>query len=285
MLDAFRDGLREAGYVERQNVRIEFRWAEGRADRLPELARDLVNRHVDVIVTPGNMASTLAATSATAAIPIVFGVPDDPVHFGVVKSLAHPGGNATGVNYYVNEIVSKRLDLLHLLVPNARRLAVLLNPNDVANAQATEQGARAAAQRLGMQVQVIKAATSAEIEKAFSTFTGNAHPDALFVAPGNFFNSRRVQLAHLAAQHAIPAAYSVRDYVEAGGLMSYGPSIPAVFHQVGLYAGRILKGEKPTDLPVVQPTKLELALNLNTAKALRLTVPPSVLALADQVIE
>jgi len=281
---AFRHGLSEAGYVEGQNVAIESRWAEDRADRLPELAADLVRHRVDVIATPGNVGSTLAAKAATAAIPIVFGVPDDPVKFGVVASLAHPGGNATGITYFVNEIVAKRLGLLHELVPAAQRVAVLVNPRDRANAEATEKEIAAAAQTLGLQTQVVKAATGDEIDAVFAALA-RERPDVLFVAPGAFFNSRRVQLAILAAHHAIPAAYSVRDYVEAGGLMSYGPSILWVFRQVGIYTARILKGQKPADLPVLQPTKLELALNLRTANALGLTIPPGVLAIADEVIE
>jgi putative tryptophan/tyrosine transport system substrate-binding protein len=281
---AFRHGLSEVDFVEGQNVAIEFRWAEGRADRLPELAADLVRHRVDVIATPGNVGSTLAAKRATAAIPIVFGVPDDPVKFGLVASLARPGSNATGISYFANEIQTKRLGLLHELVPPAQRVAVLVNPRDEANAEATEKEIAAGAQTLGLKAQVVRAATGDEIDAVFATLA-RARPDALFVAPGAFFNSRRVQLAILAAHQAIPAAYSVRDYVEAGGLMSYGPSILWVFRQVGVYAGRILKGQKPADLPVLQPTKLELALNLRTANALGLTIPQGVLAITDEVIE
>jgi putative ABC transport system substrate-binding protein len=281
---AFRRGLNEAGFTEGQNVVIEFRWAEGRADRLPELATDLVRRRVNVITTPGNIGSTLAAKAATSSIPIVFGVPDDPVRFGLVTNLAHPGGNATGINYFVDEIVAKRLGLLHELVPAAHRVTVLVNPADLPNADATEKEAHAAAQKLGLEIQLVRAATSDEIDAVFEGLS-RARPDALFVAPGEFFNSRRVQLATLAARYALPAAYAVRDYVEAGGLMSYGPNMLSVFHQVGIYTGRILKGEKPADLPVLQPTKLELTLNTRTANALRLTIPSGVLAIADDVIE
>jgi len=281
---AFRRGLSEAGYVEGQNVAIAFQWAGGLTNRLPELTSDLVRHRVDVIATPGNMGSTLAAKSATASIPIVFGVPDDPVKFGLVASLAHPGGNATGVSYFVNEIVMKRLGLLHDLVPEAQRVAVLVDPTDTANAEATENEGATAAQAMGLRIEIVKAATSDQVDAAFATLA-RARPGALFVAPGEFFNSRRVQLAILAARHGIPAAYSVRDYVEAGGLMSYGPSILWVFHQVGLYTGRILKGTKSADLPVLQPIKLEFALNLRTAKALGLTVPDKLLAVADEVID
>jgi putative ABC transport system substrate-binding protein len=281
---AFRRGLAETGYVEGQNVALEFRWAEGHTERLKELATDLARRSTDVIVTPGNMGSTLAAKAATTTIPIVFGVPDDPVKFGLVASLAHPGGNATGVNYFVDEILTKRLGLLHELVPEAHRVAVLVNPADAENASATEKEAATAAQKLRLDIQVVRAATGDEIDTVFGVLE-RARPDALFVAPGGFFNSRRVQLATLATRYAIPAAYSVRDYVEAGGLMSYGPDIVSVFHEVGIYTGRVLRGEKPADLPVVQPTKLESTVNLRTAKALGLTIPSGVLAIADEVIE
>jgi putative ABC transport system substrate-binding protein len=281
---AFRRGLNETGYVEGQNVVIEFRWAEGHTERLTELATDLVRRQIDVIVTPGNMGSTLAAKAATTAIPIVFGVPDDPVKFGLVTSLAHPGSNATGIDYFVDEIVTKRLGLLHELVPSAHRVAVLVNPADAVNASATEKEAATAAQKLRLEIQVVSAATGDDIDAVFGELA-RARPDALLVAPGGFFNSRRVQLATLTTRYAIPAAYSVRDYVEAGGLMSYGPNILSVFHQVGIYTGRVLRGEKPADLPVVQPTKLELTLNLRTANALGVTIAPGLLAIADEVIE
>jgi putative ABC transport system substrate-binding protein len=281
---AFRRGLSEAGYVEGQNVTIEFRWAEGRADRLPELAADLVRRRVNVIATPGNTGAALAAKAATATIPIVFGVPDDPVKLGLVESLARPGGNATGFNFFTVELVAKRLGLLHKLVPEAKRIAALVNPADATNADTTVRGVETGARAVGLRIEVFTASTGDEIDAAFATLA-RARPDALFVAPGAFYNTRRVQLVTLAARHGIPSSFSVRDYVEAGGLMSYGTSIADMFREVAVYTGRILKGEKPADLPVMQPTKFEFAINLRTAKALGLTVPPYLLALADDVIE
>jgi putative ABC transport system substrate-binding protein len=283
-VDAFRAGLKETGYVEDKNLKIEFRWAEGHPERLPALAADLVRRHVNVIATPGNTGAALAAKAATSTIPVVFAVPDDPVKFGLVASLARPGGNATGINYFTSEVMGKRLGLLRELVPNANQIAVLVNPADATNAETTIRDVSAAARTLGLQIQIVNASTVVEINAAFSSFA-DARPDALFVGPGAFFNTRRFQLATLAARYGIPATYAVRSYAEAGGLMSYGTSIPDAFHQVGIYAGRILKGEKPGDLPVMQPTKFELAINLKTANALGLTVPPSLLAQADAVIE
>lgn len=281
---AFRRGLGEAGYVEGQNVAIEYRWADGRVERLPELAADLAGRRVDVIVTPGNTGTTLAAKAATSTIPIVFAVPDDPVKLGLIASLSRPGGNLTGVNYFTAELVAKRLGLLRELVPRAARLALLVNPADAANAETTVRDVEAAVPGLGLQVKTFNARTAEEIDAAFSAIAAERH-DALFVAPGAFFNSRRVQLATLAARHAIPAAYSVRGYVDAGGLMSYGTSIPDAFRQTGVFAGRILKGEKPADMPVVQATKFEFALNLRTARALGIEISPSMLARVDEAIE
>jgi putative ABC transport system substrate-binding protein len=283
-VDAFRQGLREAGYVEGRNVAIEFRWAKGQPSRLPQLAADLVRRRVNVIVTPGNTGASLAAKAATTTIPIVFAIPDDPVKFGLVTSLARPGGNATGINYFTSEVVGKRLGLLRDLVPSANRVVVLVNPSDATNAETTIRDVGAAARTLDLQIQIVNVSTADEIDAAFSAFT-RARPDALFVGPGAFFNTRRFQLSALAARHAIPAAYAVRSYAEAGGLMSYGTSIPEAFRQVGIYAGRILKGDKPADLPVLQSTKFEFVINLRTAKTLGLTVPPSLLAQADAVIE
>jgi putative ABC transport system substrate-binding protein len=281
---AFRNGLGETGYVEGRNVRVEYRWAEGRFERLPELAADLVSRGVSVIATPGGTAGAQAAKAATATIPIVFGIPDDPVKFGLVASLARPGGNATGINFFTAELVAKRLGLLRELLPQAVRVAVLVNPGDATNAVTTVREAEKAARAIGLRIEMLNASTADEIDAAF-TALGRTRPDALFVGPGAFFNTRRVQLATLAARFGIPAAYAVRDYPEAGGLMSYGTSIGDMFRQVGVYTGRVLKGEQPADLPVLQPTKFELVINLRTAKALGLEVSPSLLARADEVIE
>jgi putative tryptophan/tyrosine transport system substrate-binding protein len=283
VVTAFRQGLAEAGYREGQNVSIEFRWAEGQYGRFAELAADLVRGQVSVIVTPASGAAALAAKAATSTIPIVFGAAGDPVKLGLVASLSRPGGNATGVNFYTAELVAKRMQLLRELVPAAKRVAVLVNPADPEGYEATVHGVRAAADA-GQQILVLEVATAPEIDAAFARMAGEK-VDALLVAPGTFFNPRRVQLAVLAARHAIPAVYSVRAYAEAGGLLSYGTDILDAFRQVGVYAGRILKGEKPADLPVQQSTKFELVINLNTARALGLTVSASLLARADDVIE
>ena len=281
---AFRRGLSEAGYIEGQNTKIEYRWAEEHIDRLPALAAELVNDQVNVIVAAGSLDAALAAKAATVSIPIAFGVPADPVKFGLVKSLARPGGNATGINYFTVEVLAKRLGLLHELVPRASRVAVLVNTADATNAAITEQEIKGAAVTIGLQILVFKASTSDEIDAAF-TGLSSARADALFVAPGAFFSERRVQLATLASRYAIPAAYGVRESAEAGGLLSYGTSIADMFRQVGAYAGRVLRGEKPADLPVLQPTAFELVINLRTAKALGLNIPATVLASADEVIE
>ncbi len=281
---AFRQGLSEAGFVEGQSVAIEYRWAEGRFDRLPELATDLVRRRVSVIAAPGNTTAALAAKAATGTIPIVFGVSEDPVKFGLVASLARPGGNATGIDYFTTEIVAKRLGLLRELLPRAARVAVLLNPANVTNAQMTLQELEAAARAMALQIQIFNASTSSEIDSAFAALV-RRRPDAVFVAPDSFYNTRREQLSTLAARHAIPAVYAVRDYVEAGGLMSYGPDIAEMFHRVGAYTGKILNGKRPEDLPVEQVAKFELVINLKTAKALGLTIPPSLLLRADEVIQ
>ncbi len=281
---AFRQGLSEAGFVEGRSVSIEYRWAEGRFDRLPELATDLVRRGVSVIATPGNTTAALAAKAATGTIPIIFGVSEDPVKFGLVASLARPGGNATGINYLTTEIIAKRLGLLRELLPRAARVAVLLNPANVTNAQSTLQEVEVAARAMALGIQIFHASTGNEIDSAFAALA-RRRPDAVFVAPDSFYNTRREQLSKLAARHAIPAVYSVRDYVEAGGLMSYGPDIAEMFHRVGAYTGKILSGKKPEDLPVEQVTKLELVINLKTAKALGLKIPPSLLLRADDVIQ
>ena len=278
---AFRQGLAEAGYVGGQNVAIEYRWAEGRFDRLPELAADLVRRRVSVIATPGTTAAALAAKAATATIPIVFDVGGDPVQLGLVASLNRPGSNATGVNFFSIELVAKRMQLLRELVPGAKHVAVLVNPTDRSN-ESTLRDVEAAV--IGQQVLAFEAATGREIDTAFESLARET-VDALFVTGGAFFSARRVQFAVLAARYAVPASYSNREYVEAGGLMSYGPNFADTWRQVGLYTARILKGAQPADLPVIQPTKFELVINLNTARALRFEVPPTLLARADEVIE
>jgi putative ABC transport system substrate-binding protein len=278
---AFRQGLFQAGYVDGQNVAFEYRWAEGRYDRLPELAADLVRRPLSVIVTPGTTAAAQAAKAATATIPIVFGVGGDPVQLGLVASLNRPGGNATGVNFFTTDLVAKRMELFRELVPGAKRVAVLLNPTDHSNDSALRDVETAA---IGQQVLAFEAATGREIDAAFAGLA-REKVDALFVSGGTFFSTRRVQLAVLAARYAVPASYSQRNFVEAGGLMSYGTPLADVWRQVGLYTARVLKGAKPADLPVMQPTKFELAINLNTARALRFDVPPMLLARADEVIE
>jgi putative ABC transport system substrate-binding protein len=283
-LAAFRQGLAQAGYVEGRDVTIEYRWAEGRYDRLPELAADLVRRQVSVIAAPGNTNAALAAKAATQTIPIAFGVNQDPVKLGLVASLARPGGNATGINFFIGEVLGKRLGLLRELVPVATRFALLGNSANTAVTSATLADAEAAARSLGLQIQAYGASTSREIDVAFAALL-RERPDALLVAPDGFFISRRVQLTSLATRHALPAAYSVREYVEVGGLMSYGTSISDMYRQVGDYAGRILKGAKPTDLPVVQAIKFELVINLQAARLLGLEVPPTLLARADEVIE
>jgi putative tryptophan/tyrosine transport system substrate-binding protein len=279
---AFREALAEAGYIEGQNVAIEYRWAEGRFDRLPELATDLVRRRVSVIVTPATTAAALAAKAATATIPIVFGVGGDPVQLGLVASLNRPGGNATGLNFFTIELMAKRMQLLRELVPAAKRVAVLINPTD-RSFEMTLRDVEAAA--IGQQVVAIEAATGREIDAAFESLEREKVADALFVSGGAFFAARRAQLAILAARYALPAIYSQRLFVEVGGLMSYGTSFADNWRQVGLYTGRVLKGAKPADLPVSQSTKFELVINLNTARALRLEVPPTLLARADEVIE
>jgi putative ABC transport system substrate-binding protein len=279
---AFREALAEAGYIEGQNVAIEYRWAEGRFDRLPELATDLVRRRVSVIVTPATTAAALAAKAATATIPIVFGVGGDPVQLGLVASLNRPGGNATGLNFFTIELMAKRMQLLRELVPAAKRVAVLINPTD-RSFEMTLRDVEAAA--IGQQVVAIEAATGREIDAAFESLEREKVADALFVSGGAFFTMRRAQLAILAARYALPATYSQRLFVEVGGLMSYGTSFADNWRKVGLYTGRVLKGAKPADLPVSQSTKFELVINLNTARALRLEVPPTLLARADEVIE
>jgi len=280
-LRAFRQGLKEAGFIEGENAVVEYRWADNQPDRLSSLASELVRKPVAVIVTSGGTAPALAAKTATSTIPIVFTVPEDPVRLGLVASLARPGGNATGVNFFSDELVAKRLELLRELVPAASRVAVLLDP---ANAGTMLQDVEAAARRMGVQIQAINVSTSRDIEIAFAAL-GRDRPDALFVTGGPLLQSRRMQLALLAARHAIPTSYGSREYPEVGGLMSYGASLMEAHRQAGLYAGRILKGASPTDLPVMQATKFELVINLIAAKTLGLDVPSTLLARADEVIE
>jgi putative ABC transport system substrate-binding protein len=283
-LRGFHRGLKDTGYVEGENVTIVYRWAENQIDRLPELAADLVRRQVAVIAAVGGAASVLAAKAATTTIPIVFNINEDPVRLGWVASLARPGGNLTGINFLSGELVAKRLELLHELVPAATRLAVLVSPVTATNTETTLRSVQSAARAIGLQVQVLNASTSREIDAAFATFA-RERPDILFVAGDPLFLSRRVQLVNLASRQAIPATYSTRDFIEAGGLMSYGTNLTDIYRQVGIYAGRILKGAKPADLPVVQATKFELVINAQTARMLDLTVPDKLLATADEVIE
>jgi ABC-type uncharacterized transport system substrate-binding protein len=281
---AFRNGLREADYVEGQNVTVDYHWLEGHYDRMPALLADLIRRRVAVIATPGFTQGAVAAKEATTMIPIVFGVAEDPVKLGLVASLARPGGNATGTNFLFSEVVAKRLGLLHDLVPKAVRIAVLVNPANPPVPEVMLRDIPEAARVFGLQIQVIKAGTSREIEAAFATIARD-RADALFVAPDSFFTSRRGQFATLAARDRLPTSCANRAMVEAGLLMSYGASIPDMFRQVGIYTGSILKGAKPADLPVLQSTKFEFVINLQTARALGIEVPNSLLLLADEVID
>ena len=282
MVAAFRQGLKEAGYVEGQNVAIEFRWAEGKYDRLPALATDLARRQVTVIAATSTPAA-LAAKAIISTIPIVFTTGADPVELGLVASLNRPGGNVTGVSFLVNELTAKQFEMLHKTVPSAALFGFLVNP-DVAYAGSQTKDAQEAARALGHQLLVLNAKTENEIDAAFATFV-QQKVGGLITISEPFLNSRRDQIVALAARHALPTLYPDRDYVVAGGLISYGTSITNAYRLVGVYTGRILKGEKPADLPVVRPTKLELVINLKTAKTLGLNVSGSVLALADEVIE
>jgi putative ABC transport system substrate-binding protein len=281
---AFRRGLKDSGYVEGENVAIIYRWAEDQIDRLPALAAELARRPLAAIAVTGGPPAILAAKAATTTIPIVFSISEDPVRHGLVASLARPGGNLTGINFFAGELSGKRLELLHQLVPTATRIAVLVNLASAATAEITLRDVEAAARAIGLQIQVHSVSTIHEINAVFATFV-RERPDALFVGTDSFLNGRRIQLTHLASRQAIPAAYSNRDFAEAGGLMSYGANIADAWRQVGDYAGRILKGANPTDLPVVQSSKLELVINAQTAQMLGVTVPPTLLALADEVIE
>jgi ABC-type uncharacterized transport system substrate-binding protein len=282
VLAAFRTGLSEMGYVEGRNVAVEYRWAEGHADRLPALAADLVQRRVAVIFASGNVAIHIAE-AATRSTPIVFNTGDDPVVTGIVPSLSRPGGNVTGTSMTAGSLVSKRLQLLHELIPTATRIAMLVN-SDNPNAESDEREGETAARSLGFSLLILKIATGGDLDAAFAPLA-DERADALLINTDSFLSSRRQQLVALAARREVPALYSWREFVEAGGLMCYGARIVDSHRQAALYVGRILKGEKPADLPVMQPTRFELVINLKTAKALRLTVPQSLLALADEVIE
>jgi putative ABC transport system substrate-binding protein len=281
-LRAFREGLKETGFVEGENVAIVYRWADGQIDRLPGLAAELARRSVAVLIASGDAAS-LASKAATTTIPIVFHVGRDPAMLGLVASLARPGGNLTGVNFFTGELAAKRLELLRELVPVAARVAALLNPANP-NRETVGSGVELAASAMGLKVQVYEASTIGEIDAAFAAIA-RERPDALFVTGDPVFRFRRVQLALLAAHHRVPAIYALRDYAEAGGLISYGASLSEAHRQGGVYVGRILKGAKPADLPVVQSSKFELVINLQPARMLGLTVPPSLLATADEVID
>jgi len=280
---AFRRGLNETGYVEHRNVDIEYRWAQGQYERLPAFAADLVRRQVSVIVATGNTMTALAAKAATATIPIVFTTAADPIKIGLVASFNRPGGNVTGVSFLVNELGSKRLQLLHELVPAATAIGVLVNPTGP-NSQTETSDVQAAARVLGLHLHVENASSERDIDMAFARFI-QQRVSVLFVAGDAFFVARRDQLAALAARHALPASYNVRDHVAAGGLMSYGTCVTDAFRQVGVYTGRILKGEKPADLPVMQPTRFEFVINLEAAKALKLDIPRKLLVAATEVIE
>jgi len=282
LLQAFRQGLKETGYLEHENIAFEFR-AANQIDRLPEFTADLVHRKVDVIVA-GNTSAAFAAKAATTTIPVVFNTPGDPVTLGLVTSLSHPGGNLTGINWLAGELSAKRLGLLHELIPGAARIALLVEPNNGAITEAIVRDVEAAARPMGLQIRVLNANTSGEIDAAFATIA-RERPDALFVGTSPLFNSRRIQVVHLASYHRVPAIYSGRLYPEAGGLMSYGASVTDAFREVGVYTGRILKGTRPADLPVLQSTKLELVINHQSARILGLSVPDKMLVAADEVIE
>jgi putative ABC transport system substrate-binding protein len=280
----FRKGLSQTGFTEGKDVVVEYHWLDGRYEDLAAILDDAVGRHVAVIATPANTPGSLAAKAATSTIPVVFGVSDNPVALGLVASLARPGGNVTGINFFASEIVTKRLGLMHQLLPKAKRLAVLLNPANANTADATVKALGDAAPRLGLELLYFKASTAAEIDAAFAAAV-NAKADALFIAPDGYFASRGSQLATLAARDRMPSSDFVRDAAVAGVLMSYGTSVPDVFRQVAIYSGSILKGAKPADLPVLQSTKFEFILNMQTARSLGIEVPAALLALADEVIE
>lgn len=280
---AFRQGLNETGYVEGKNVAIEYRWAGSHYDRLPALAADLVSRHVAVLITGGAELGAQAAMAATSTIPIVFTGGSDAVASGLVASLGHPGGNVTGVSIFAHELVAKRMELLHELVPKATLIAILVNPDNPASESYVRE-AQEAARSFGQQLHVLRARTDHDIDAAFATIV-QLRVDALIDAPDLFFNIRREQIVELAARHAVPAIYEFREFVTAGGLMSYGPRLSEVYRQAGIYTGKILSGAKPADLPILQPTNVELVINLKTAKALGMTIPQTLLLRADEVIQ
>ena len=281
---AFRKGLSETGYDEEKNVTVEYHLLAGQYALLPDLLDSLIRRRVAVIATPGSTPSALAAKAATTTIPIVFGVGDDPVALGLIANFAKPGGNVTGINFFAFQVTAKRLGLMHELLPKATRFAVLVNPNNAPSAEATSNEIRKAAHGLGLDVLFFKASTSGEIDAAFSAMA-RERGDALFIAADGFFNGRRVQFATLAMRDRLPASFFAREMIEAGLLMSYGTSLVDMFRQVGIYTGSILNGTKPTDLPVLQSTKFEFVINLQTARSLQIDVPPTLLARADEVIE
>jgi putative tryptophan/tyrosine transport system substrate-binding protein len=283
LLQAFRQGLKKTGYAEGENITIEYRSAQGQTDRLPAFAANLVRRNVAVIAAADTSAA-IAAKDTTGTIPIVFTTPEDPVTLGLVRSMARPSGNLTGINWLAGELTAKRLELLHQMVPGAARIAVLVEPNNARITETTVRDMEGAARSMGLQIRVLNANTSAEIDAAFATFA-DERPDALFVGTSPLFNARRIQVVHWASYYRLPAAYSGRLYPEIGGLMSYGASVADAFRQMGVYTGRILKGAKPADLPVLQATKLELVINHQSARMLGLTVPDKLLAAADEVIE
>jgi putative tryptophan/tyrosine transport system substrate-binding protein len=282
-LRALRQGLKETGYIEGENLIITYSWAEGRVERLPAMIAEVIRRQVTVIVPVGT-PPTLAAAAATKTVPITFVIGEDPVRLGIVASLSRPGGNATGINLVSLELVGKRLDLLRELLPQAARVAVLVNPADATTAETTLKDLEPAARAIGLQIQILNASTAAEIDVAFVTIA-RERPDAIFVASDPFFTSRRVQLANLASRHVIPMTSSTREITEAGGLLSYGSNVPDAWRQLGTYTGRVLNGAKPADLPVVQASKFELVINVQAARILGLAIPPALLARADEVIE
>jgi ABC-type uncharacterized transport system substrate-binding protein len=281
---AFQQGLKEVGFVEGENVEVDYRWAKNKLDLLPGMANDLVRKQVAIITAQGGTAPAIAAKAATNTIPIVFTVPEDPVALGLVASLSRPGGNLTGVNLFIGELMLKRLGLLRDLLPGMARFAVFINPANLARAISQANEAESASTALGLRVQIFKVGSIQEINAAFEVLA-RVRPDALFVGPDPYLGTRRVHLATMAARHAIPTSFSVRDFTEAGGLMSYGTDIADSYRQAGIYTGRILRGAKPSDLPVVQASKFELVINIQTARMLGITVSPTLLATADEVIE